>query len=455
MSISSDAQRKAGPYACNGATVAFPFLFKVFQASDLEVSLTDAAGNVSVLALTTDYTVTLNADQDNNPGGTVTTVAAHESGTYLTLTSQVPETQPVVLTNAGGFYPKVVNDALDRATIQIQQLREQLSRSIVGAVSDSTSSLSLPAAAARAGKVLAFDTNGDLALSVTLPAGSVSIPVGISQGGTAATTQSQAIKNLGLIDMKSEVAITGTTVLDSSSYGKGYVLGDSGSPVNYTVTLPTGAPTGTLIMVRISSTATKLYTISGADVGIDGIASRVMWRGESAMLLREATNWTKIGGRTINFCGVLQKQSTQSISSGTSWQKATLDHEVGDTTFLNLCFDSANNRFKAPRVGNYSFTGYLSIAASVSVSNATAQLSLSVSGAGSPTAIPCTLVGLPFVVGDTRSLLNATGMAIPLSAGDYVELLGRIYGGTIASPTFEYAASTLISSLSYAEEPQW
>jgi hypothetical protein len=37
-------------------------------------------------------------------------------------------TQQTDLTNQGGFYPEVINDALDKATIQIQQLKENVDR---------------------------------------------------------------------------------------------------------------------------------------------------------------------------------------------------------------------------------------------------------------------------------------------------------------------------------------
>src|SRR5699024_1764822 len=51
------------------------------------------------------------------------------SGYSLTLSGALPYEQPTAITNQGGFYPKVLEHALDRATIQIQQLAEQLSRS--------------------------------------------------------------------------------------------------------------------------------------------------------------------------------------------------------------------------------------------------------------------------------------------------------------------------------------
>lgn len=138
MSISSET-RKAGPYAGNGVTTNLPFSFKVFSTADVRVVQTDPVGTETDLTLTTHYTVSLNADQDANPGGTVIMVTAPATGYYTTLTSRVQNLQAVTITNLGGFYPKILNDALDRLTIMVQQVAEQVSRAVkVGISSSST-----------------------------------------------------------------------------------------------------------------------------------------------------------------------------------------------------------------------------------------------------------------------------------------------------------------------------
>lgn len=129
MTISS-TDRKAGPYAGNDATTSFPFSFKVFAASDMVVVRTDADGIESVLSSGADYSVSLSSDQETSPGGTITLPAPLASGYLLTLTSAVPTLQPVDLTNQGGFYPSVINAALDRLTILVQQVAEKSGRAI-------------------------------------------------------------------------------------------------------------------------------------------------------------------------------------------------------------------------------------------------------------------------------------------------------------------------------------
>ncbi len=130
MTISSNS-RKAGPFIGNGTAATFPFTFKVFQASDLEVVKLTVATNIeTVLVLNTDFTAVVNEDQNSNPGGSITlTAGALAAGYNLVITSDIENLQPTDLTNQGGFYPEVITDALDRATIQIQQLQEAVDRS--------------------------------------------------------------------------------------------------------------------------------------------------------------------------------------------------------------------------------------------------------------------------------------------------------------------------------------
>lgn len=129
MSINNTSTRRAGPFPTNGVTVDFPFEFKVFESEDLVVTSSED-GVDTVLVIDVDYTVELNADQEDDPGGTVTLVEAPD-GPSITVTSGMAETQPTVFTNSGGFFPRVLNNSLDRLTILVQQVTEKLTRALV------------------------------------------------------------------------------------------------------------------------------------------------------------------------------------------------------------------------------------------------------------------------------------------------------------------------------------
>jgi hypothetical protein len=164
MTISSTA-RKAGPFSGTGVQTSFPFNFKVFAAGDLLVVQTDAAGIENTLVLNAQYTVVLNADQDDAPGGMVTMLSATPVGFLLTISSAIPLTQGLSIPNMGGFYPKVIEQALDKLTIAAQQTAEAVGRCLRFALSDNVDNATLPAASARAAKFLAFDATGNPTVS--------------------------------------------------------------------------------------------------------------------------------------------------------------------------------------------------------------------------------------------------------------------------------------------------
>lgn len=122
--------RRAGPFIGDGTVTAFPFEFKIFDTSQLSVQRTNVEGGVDVLRLSEDYTVALNADQDENPGGTVNILTPLAQALRLAIISAIPADQTVKVTNYDRFYPKTYNDVFDKLTGLIQQLEENLSRAV-------------------------------------------------------------------------------------------------------------------------------------------------------------------------------------------------------------------------------------------------------------------------------------------------------------------------------------
>lgn len=125
--------RKAGPYAGNGVATQFPFAFKVFDKSDVGVFFTDSDGFTTQLTLDSDYSVTLAADQDVNPGGAVTYPLSGtplDSASRLTILGSLVAKQMTDLTNGSRFLPQVQENAFDYLTILIQQLEEAMARTL-------------------------------------------------------------------------------------------------------------------------------------------------------------------------------------------------------------------------------------------------------------------------------------------------------------------------------------
>lgn len=186
-------ERRDGPYSCNGVLVDFDFNFKVFTEDDIDVVYQTADGTETTLTLTTDYTVALNADQENNPGGTITTTATYATGTTITVIGSLAYSQPTELTNRGGFFPKVIEKALDRLGILIQQLKELLERTLKAPASDDGAiDMTLPAIRARASKVLGFDDTGaPIAYDPNVTVFSVSVDDFVATAGQTVFTLSR------------------------------------------------------------------------------------------------------------------------------------------------------------------------------------------------------------------------------------------------------------------------
>lgn len=130
MTIPNTA-RKAGPLLGTGSQTAWPFTFKVFAAGDVQVSIANSSGVETLLVLNTDYTVSLNANQETSPGGTVTypiSGSALPVGSVLAIIGDLDYDQPLDLPSGGNFSPTALENQLDRSTMQIQQLREEMNR---------------------------------------------------------------------------------------------------------------------------------------------------------------------------------------------------------------------------------------------------------------------------------------------------------------------------------------
>lgn len=123
-------KRLAGPFTAEGAT-NLPFGFKIFDPTDVFVAAsTDPNVSSTALVYGRDYSVKMNADQDAVPGGTVVLNSPISSGQVVVVGSAVAYTQNMQLTNYSRFPPEIINEAMDRVVVQIQQLVELTGRTI-------------------------------------------------------------------------------------------------------------------------------------------------------------------------------------------------------------------------------------------------------------------------------------------------------------------------------------
>jgi hypothetical protein len=164
-------------YEQSGAATEWPVPFKFPAADDLVVIKT-TGGTDTTLILDTDYSVTgAGADE----GGTVTISPAVANGTFVTIYRVLDLDQPTQLSTAGGWYPNVHEAVFDRLAMQIQQVQEEVSRSVkVGVTSAETpddlmEELAAARDAASASALSAAGSASDAADQVALAAAQVSL----------------------------------------------------------------------------------------------------------------------------------------------------------------------------------------------------------------------------------------------------------------------------------------
>lgn len=165
MTVASTTSKVS--YAGNGSTTAFTVPFYFLANTDLLVTYrNNSTGTETVKTLTTDYTVT---GAGVSSGGTVTMLSAPASGITVVIQRSVPLTQNVDYQPNDPFPANTHEMALDKLTMEAQQLQEQISRSIKLSTTNTMTSTEFTIGATdRANKVLGFDTAGELAVTQEL-----------------------------------------------------------------------------------------------------------------------------------------------------------------------------------------------------------------------------------------------------------------------------------------------
>jgi hypothetical protein len=134
----------------------FAFTFNILVDGDIAVFKND-----TLLVLTTDYTVTTNADGT----GSVTLTGSGNgtalvSADFLTIVGGRELSRTTDFVTAGDLLASSLNEQLDSNVIMVQQLDEKFTRALRIDQFDVTADMTIPAKDTRAGKFLAFDSNG-------------------------------------------------------------------------------------------------------------------------------------------------------------------------------------------------------------------------------------------------------------------------------------------------------
>lgn len=173
--MSTTVETNKVTFTGNGSTTVFPFTFRVFTAADIEVYLDGV-----LQTLTTHYSVTIDPSVE---GGSVTFVTAPASSVVVLIKRVVDFTQPSRFPTEGRLPESTFENAVDRATMLLVQLKEILSRVPALAVTSSFSDLLLPEPSA--GKAIGWNDAGTNLTNLTLVQTTVAYSGTISKGTDA------------------------------------------------------------------------------------------------------------------------------------------------------------------------------------------------------------------------------------------------------------------------------
>ena len=150
-------------YEGNSLATTFAYNFKIFDATDLVVTYTNAADIEVTLLLNIDYSVN---DVGEQIGSIIYPLVGDPltAATFLTLTSAVPENQLSDLQVQTRYDPNTVERMVDRSVVNSQQLAEKDARTLRYSIGGAGGSTEVPVPAAGATAVLGWNAAGELIL---------------------------------------------------------------------------------------------------------------------------------------------------------------------------------------------------------------------------------------------------------------------------------------------------
>jgi hypothetical protein len=425
MTVSSTTVKNS--YSGNGSTTVFAYTYRIFADSDLQVIIRSAAGTETTKTITTHYTVAGAGDAN---GGSVTfTVGNVPTATEtVVLRREVPQTQAIDYIANDPFPAESHEEGLDRATMNIQQLQEEVDRSIkLSRTNTMTSTEFTVDAADRANKILAFDSTGEI--SVTQELGTYK--------GTSPTTTTEAFVVRDIVKGSTPAELNNIYICILAS------------PVG---TALTNTTYWVLIVDAVSAAASEVAAEAAqaaaevAQAAAEAAQSAAETAETNAETAETNAETAKAGAETAQAAAELALDNFEDIYLGAKASDPTLDNDGNALTAGDLYFNTTSNILRvyngsAWQDAAISSTGVVTLTGTQTLTNKTLT-SPKINEAVDLTSTATELNLLDGVVGlvqaDFTKLADVDATAAELNYSDLATL-----GTTAASKVFTADANNL------------
>ena len=245
-------------YSGTGSQDTFAYTYKIFSSSDIEVYIRNTLGTETKKTITTHYTV---SNVGNASGGNIVfTVGNTPLNTdTVIIVRTVPLTQTFDYVLNDPFPSDSHEDGLDKLTMQVQQVKEEVDRSIKASVTNTIASTEFTQSSTdRANKLFGFDSSGNLTISTTL---------GTNRGNWGASTiysERDIVKDTStnnIFQINSGHTSSGSQPLTTNANSAKYTL------LVDAATATTAAATATTKAAEASTSATASATSASASAG--------------------------------------------------------------------------------------------------------------------------------------------------------------------------------------------
>lgn len=458
-------------YTGDGTTTVFavPYVFSL--AADLQVVTTVlSTGVITPLTLGTDYTVSGGGGISEPTTGSVTMLVAPASTHTITIKRNIVNTQGAEFVPNTAF-PSLTNMyALDKLTLEVQDLKEELSRSIIAAVGAGIANIEMGKPVAN--WLIGWDTTAEIMTSIN-PA-SISAALPITSNGmvicTDYTTNPQSLTTRTLtagagitvtngtgvsgnptvavnLTAGTGIGISGASISSSLSSGLADSLTMGGNSAAGSLVLKNSASSHSITLKAGSLTADKSFTLpiadgtSGQVIETDG-SGNLSFVDQAAGTSYSAGTGLTLSGTTFSNNLTSSTLSANTVYIGTTSARQSIVFLVGASHTVSLTANATlgNNRSiilpdadgtmallttALPLTGGL-MTGLISEAQGTDIVSATttsigasAGNFVRITGTNTITSLDSSTAGVRIIVEFTGALLltyNATSLILPGAA---------------------------------------